>query len=318
MEIPDEIRKCVIFIGCEDKVKEGEYILLGSAFLLGRSVNGIGKQVIPHVVTAAHTLRKAKERGAARICLRLNLRNGFSRWEPAEFDEWTLHPNGKCVDVAIRPIRWNSDYDHTTIPENMILSEEVILEEKIGIGNEVFITGLFSHRHRTLKDTPIVRAGNIAAMDDELVWTDDLGKIQAYLVEARSIGGLSGSPVFVYLGTTRFKEGGVQLRKGLLFFMMGLIHGHYDVDETKIDDAIEDNKRLARVNMGIAIVVPWHRIVEVFAQPKLRQYQETVSNGLREDDARLKSEMCLQEQLAALSKSLKLPKQFGAWWESSP
>ena len=49
---------------------------------------------------------------------------------------------------------------------------------------------------------PIVRLGAIAAMPGEYIKTD-WGCLRAYLIEARSIGGLSGSPVFIRVGTTR-------------------------------------------------------------------------------------------------------------------
>jgi len=41
--------------------------------------------------------------------------------------------------------------------------------------------------------------GNIAAMPEELIEVRDFGMMQAYLVESRSLGGISGSPVFVHV-----------------------------------------------------------------------------------------------------------------------
>ncbi len=188
-----------------------------------------------------------------------------------------------------------------------MLSEEVMRNENIGIGNEVFVTGLFKHHFGGRRNIPIVRVGNIAAMDEEEVWTSEMGRIKAYLIEARSIGGLSGSPVFVYLGGFRLGEESIIARGGSLLFLIGLIHGHYDVSESKIDDAEEDHKMPANVNMGIAIVVPWHKILEVFQHPDLVKHHERVSQQIREIEVARRIELALKEQLEEIAKSFLPP-----------
>ena len=85
--------------------------------------------------------------------------------------------------------------------------------EKIRVGSPVGLTGLFVHHHGSSRNIPIVRSGNIAAMTDEPVSTRR-GLMTAFLVEVRSIGGLSGSPVFA----EGVAETGV----------IGLVHGHFD------------------------------------------------------------------------------------------
>ena len=74
------------------------------------------------------------------------------------------------------------------------------------MGDEVFVVGLFRHRHGTQRNIPIVRVGNLAALTEEKVATNDFGLVDAYLIEARSIGGLSGSPVFLNLWVVRHVE----------------------------------------------------------------------------------------------------------------
>jgi hypothetical protein len=59
--------------------------------------------------------------------------------------------------------------------------------------------------HGRQRNIPIVRIGNVASMPHEPVATKNRGAIEAYLVEARSVGGLSGSPVLVQLGIVRPK-----------------------------------------------------------------------------------------------------------------
>ena len=81
-----------------------------------------------------------------------------------------------------------------------------------------------------------------------------MGMTEAYLIEARSIGGLSGSPAFVY--------------KRNRFYLLGLMHGHWDIPPENKNDFV-DMDSFGSVNMGIAIVVPAKKILEVLNQPKL-------------------------------------------------
>jgi hypothetical protein len=56
--------------------------------------------------------------------------------------------------------------------------------------------GLFKSHYGEQRNIPIIRIGNIAALPEEPVQTHYCGPTDAYLVEVRSIAGLSGSPVF--------------------------------------------------------------------------------------------------------------------------
>jgi hypothetical protein len=47
------------------------------------------------------------------------------------------------------------------------------------------------------------------------------------------------------------------------FFLLGLIHGHYDTADKKIDNIADDGLEKTNVNMGIGIVVPSEGILEV-------------------------------------------------------
>src|SRR5206468_4181773 len=81
-------------------------------------------------------------------------------------------------------------------------------------------------------------------------------------VECRSIGGLSGSPVFVVPGFIRYIDGRVRTATGdpqRQFRLLGLMHGHFGL---KLDPGERE-----RVNMGIAIVPTYNKILEVLNQP---------------------------------------------------
>lgn len=175
----------------------------------------------------------------------------------------------------------------------MFLTAPIKERYSIGIGDEVFLTGLFYKHRERKRNIPIVRVGNIAAMPEEKVRTS-MGLIDAYLVEARSIGGLSGSPVFVRLEALRTLEkdqliiGGGGNTPTNIFYIMGLMHGHYDArllstDLLNEDTVLTNEQKREIVNMGIAIVVPCEKILEVINQPMIREPEEKVEKQAREE-----------------------------------
>jgi len=153
---------------------------------------------------------------------------------------------------------------------------------------------LFSKFHGKIKNIPIIRVGNIAMMPEEKIFVgNDLGEIEAYLVESRSIGGLSGSPVFVYLGNMRPKNGTWNLGGDQkLFYLLGLMHGHWDIEEDKIDIVVEDKVK-DELNTGIAVVVPASKILEVL------DYQEFVEDR-KKFEANLKKSFETKQDKSAI------------------
>ena len=270
MRVPDEFRQCVVFVGLPAQRLDGqlETIFRGTAFFAGiesETVKGIS---YIYLVTAKHVATKLEGQP---FMVRINTIDGGSRLIQGQGAKWWYHPNDEAVDVAVIPYAPDqTKFEYKMIPTSMFLTDAILQEISIGTGDEVFITGLFAHLTGSAKNLPIVRIGNIAMMPGELVPTTEFGDIEAYLIEARSIGGLSGSPVFV-------NWVGVGVNK---LFLLGLIHGHWDIPPQNKNDMIRlDDDRYGSVNMGIAIVVPSKKILEVINQPelvKLRKRQDEI------------------------------------------
>ncbi len=86
------------------------------------------------------------------------------------------------------------------------------------------------------------------------------------LAEVRSIGGLSGSPVFINLGRTRVVGGELKvINDRPTIFITGLVHGHFQADVHTGSEGTLDIT-LEKMNAGIAIIVP---INQVFALMEL-------------------------------------------------
>jgi hypothetical protein len=262
MQIPDEIRKCVVFV-CYKTATETK--LAGTAFLIGVQL-GISLFSSSYFVTAKHVIDGIRDKSVdQKVYLRMNLKGAGAKLVETPIERWLSHPNESDVDVAV--FNWapsHEIFDYLFIPLEMAATQEIIKKENIGVGDDVFLTGLFQNHYGLQRNIPIIRVGNIASMPEEKVHTK-WGDIDAYLVEARSIGGLSGSPVFAYLGAMRMIEKKTQFR-GAVFYLLGLMHGHFDFPKLEIDNLEQDSLTNLQINMGIAIVVPVWKIMEVINQ----------------------------------------------------
>jgi hypothetical protein len=84
------------------------------------------------------------------IWVRSNLKNGEAREERFS-PEWWMHPgnpSGEMTDVALTSVDFASDEDFLTIPLNgptdMAATGRLLYAHNVGVGHEVFITGLYS------------------------------------------------------------------------------------------------------------------------------------------------------------------------------
>lgn len=285
MLVPDEIRKCVVFAAFE---QGNGRELCGTVFLVGLPVSE--GRTARFAVTAAHVLDKARERSLdGNLYLRFNRRGGGLGWVETRLIDWLRHPTDDNVDCATISLTLPEDADHLKYPlpsASSVLTPYAIDMLGFGVGDEVFFPGLFTRHAGTTSNVPIVRTGTIAAMLTTGV-EGGRGSMEAYLIEARSIGGLSGSPVFIQIPpaqswrpTNETLATGQRRPRRIVprFLFMGLIHGHWDV--RPVPDTAADAMSDEVVNMGIAIVVPAVRVMEVLSQPAVSDLLE----GAREED----------------------------------
>jgi hypothetical protein len=257
MIVPDSMRKSVVFIGY--RMDNGDMKFAGSAFFLGKSVGNRRSDYV-HLITAKHVIDRIRKYGLQHVLIRVNLKNGESAWYQTETSDWKYHPTDLSVDVAVTPCGIPDDWDHLVFPTSMVGTPQQLAAKELSLGDELFIVGLFHHHAGTKRNIPIIRVGNLSALAEEKVEAKEFGYIDAYLIEARSIGGLSGSPVFVDFGPAIRGIGGVR------HMLLGLIHGHYDQPSPELGADTQDISRgltTERINTGIAIVVPCEKIVEV-------------------------------------------------------
>lgn len=252
MRVPDEVLDCVVYLGLPVTMPSGADGMrpIATGFFVVVDSETIENWSYVYVVTARHV---ANDLQGPVFNIRANTIDGEAilfRTPPET--QWWVHPD-ETVDVAVFCWAPPANLSHQRLSMEMLITPEVMNERGIGAGDEVFMTGLFTHVVGTAKNLPIVRMGSIAMIPDEPIPTS-LGPTDAYLIEARSLGGLSGSPAFV-------RESPLQ---GGRVYLLGLMHGHWDVPADRMFDTAQDHDgEHLGVNMGIAVVVPAMKIREV-------------------------------------------------------
>jgi hypothetical protein len=140
----------------------------------------------------------------------------------------------------------------------MLGEEELLSARRVGVGDETITCGLFAAHPGEARNYPLVRSGIIAAMPNEPIRTVARDgrefEAPAYLIEARSLGGLSGSPVIVMFRSHRHDDGSVT-HVGGDSVLLGLIRGHWDF-RAEVPAEEPPTEALAQVHQGIAVVAP--------------------------------------------------------------
>jgi hypothetical protein len=220
------------------------------------------------------------------IEIRLNTTDGKFREIPiGSDDKWKFHPTEeKSVDVAVMPFEFDDSMDIKPIPKSMFLTDSGIDEYYLGQGDEVTITGLFTLLSGDQKNIPIVRRGSVAMLPEDKIRKVNMGggksaDIEGYLIEVRSVGGLSGSPIFVqspigYNMNVHGRSGERRdIRAQLLgdYSLLGLAHGHWEIPPEAKGKVVFPTAKKGEdsINLGIAIVVPAKKILEVLDHPEL-------------------------------------------------
>jgi hypothetical protein len=270
VRILDQLLKCVGFVSRDQENLDYR----ASAFVV--SVPDDELSACMHLVTAKH-VAVSLEKGEASIAF--NGKDGLPLWmNNGDRVPWFYHPD-ETVDVAILPMASLRlrEYDYQDIPINLFLTSARSEEYEIGCGDDVFTIGLFAPFTGSLRFTPILRTGIIAMMPEGRIHHPKFGSMEAYLTESRSLGGLSGSPVFVRDTVTVQgvnKEGQPRpFSAPAGFHLLGLLSGHWDAPAAEMNDR--------SLNMGISLVVPATKILEALFSPELTALRkEAFQRGL--------------------------------------
>ncbi len=268
IRVPDQMRRCVAFLMVSQSGRQSDVRPVGTAFWVEASRRDHAELEVRYLVTARHVIESARASGFEDLWLRVDTASGGTEFLRIPHDDWHVSDSPDYADdVAVLELTLDDRYEYSCCPFRLLGSDAMVADAAVDAGDPVWMPGLFATHYGRERNRPIVRWGSIAAMPDEPVPTR-LGDLEAYLIEVRSIGGLSGSPVFVSLdpeGSDLFKARMSDEQGRIGYFLLGLVHGHFDVQPHTSSEATT----LERMNMGIAIVVPTERILRILAQPDL-------------------------------------------------
>ncbi len=261
MRIADEIIKSVGFVSCDtDPLRYA-----GTAFIVQVPFDETSGCL--HLVTAKHVADVV----GADFVIGFNGKDGKPLFIKNGGVPWYFHPTEEhSVDAAVIPFASSriDEYNISPIPVQIFADDARINQYEIGLGDEIFSVGLFTRYFGLKTLIPIVRTGNIAMMPNELVPLAGFGLTHVFLAEGRSIGGLSGSPVFC---RNTVKMPGVNEKGEVKYFagtgqihLLGLVHGHWD-----LPISFSESVRSEAVNMGVSIVIPAKKILEILFSPAL-------------------------------------------------
>jgi hypothetical protein len=188
-----------------------------------------------------------------------------------EEPSWMAHPDGD--DVAIAAIGLKDDHAFRFVGPENFLDFNLIQQHNIGPGDGVFVIGRFVHHDGRQRNQPTVRFGAIAQMPSEKIRFDDGSEQESFLVEARSIAGYSGSPVFVEVPRWDSGAGRTNTNWGYGPWLLGIDHCHLSANEPireKPMGRIIKPDWYVKNNTGMMGVVPAWKLAQMFEMPEVK------------------------------------------------
>jgi hypothetical protein len=219
---------------------------------------------------------------------------------PLTVDQWEPHPD-PAVDLAIAPLgMWfiiprvpNLPY---AIPSSSLMTHEVIDVFDIGVGDEVYMVGRYIHHSGNDFNKPTVRSGIISLMPDMIDVDDCVLPEEMYLVEMRSIGGYSGSPVFWQLPMIDMiapsqRNMKPEAKKTMIGpWLMGIEcmrHNFYDHVLRKVKQGsktrYENSKYTVKSHIGQSLVIPAWKVHELLNLEKFDMARKHADKKLAKD-----------------------------------
>jgi hypothetical protein len=260
LRIPKNLSKAIAFVYIDypdpANFNQRKKVPRGTAFFVGVPERNDNYHFI-YVVTALHLVNGARYYGSP-VYIRINLTDGTRMDVKIPCNEWVEPPLYRYCNCGVQsPRRGQLRY----LPLSELATDEFIKTYQVTEGDELCFTGLFGKHPGKKEHLPIVRFGKISLMPTEKIWIarhpedkQTVSPVHAYLVECLSIGGLSGSPAFIDFRGIR----GVitQPPPPPPTAVLGLVHGHYDIQyNNEFDDDSIDRRNMV-LNAGITVVIP--------------------------------------------------------------
>jgi hypothetical protein len=301
--IPDGFLDCVVYLyPSEDDANEGSGIG-GSGFLAGVISDDVPQPFwFLYVVTAKHVVSHGS------LFVRMTTTDGKKHVHETKDGDWVCHPDGD--DVAVSVISFDpKKFRFSFIPVNDFLREEQIAKSDIGIGDEAFVLGRFINHEGKQRNSPTARTGIISQMPIEPIHMREIDQ-ECFLVEARSFGGYSGSPVFwrvlPFSGMRKipnWRHG--QIGPLLLGIEVGYIYDWSEVCDSAGRPIMHGGSvaQKVQINTGMMIVIPAWRLVKLLLEGAPMAHRQSVEKQIREHTKKTRGGVALSSKTDETSVS---------------
>jgi hypothetical protein len=276
------LKKCAVQIGYRYTLgKYTKTIMAGTGFIVQRSVHETRDSYPVYIVTAKHLIKNIQEAGYE-IIYQLNRNSGQVYWGALSNVEWIFHSDDSVGIAIFSSALWVKADDHFAYALDTHIAESQDQEHGIKVGDPVFLAGILHLHHWRTTGLPIVRSGNIMATPDDVNTSMQLADVHEkydpeltehlrpfhaikardkYLIECRSVSGMTGAPVFMRQtsieGVSRFS-------------LVGMVQERFRIaNEDYTDVTMADPLETEAVDSAIALVIPTSKILEVFEQHNL-------------------------------------------------
>ena len=290
--------KMVIFFGVggpePNDIKYG-----GTGFLVTDREQGTH---IPFLITCRHVAEHLSKYQS--FITRVNQRGGGAQTFTFEYGmlNWIYHPD-PTVDVAgalVWILPGALDIVHGDVSEEPFLAKS----DEVQWGDAISLIGLFRLHAGKQKNVPFVHSGHIAVLPDKSERvpirnrvTKELDLAEVYLVEAQTLDGLSGSPVFLHESVEiGVPERGVARRVFGNVRLLGVYGGSWDGEPGVVLAADRDFRGNVRVPVGVGIVTPIEKVIELIRSDGMKKGREEARVAV------LKMSGPLEELYASLRK----------------
>jgi len=259
---------------------------IGTGFLVQYSVPSEPQKIIPVIVTAKHVIAD-HQKVYARFSTKTGENTAFMEYNIAKMkkdnDYWEHSDDG--VDIAIFRTTIFEQAKIDAVPIDYIASKEVFKNVNIQQTDSVKFPGLLVNFLGSNQNYPILKDGSIALIPREKVPLEYLvgnKRIQTnqeiILLNAISIPGLSGAPIFLWPGerlvNNTFDH---NINK---MYLIGIMHGFYPAMPREIQQIeTSGTKSYFGENSGIAIVFPSYKILEIFDQQSFKKRMAELFNN---------------------------------------
>jgi len=293
--IPDAILDCTLYLyDSEQSARDGVH-WGGTGFLVGlESVKHKNMWWI-YAVTNNQVIRDGFP------VIRLNKREAGRGHETEILNlsasNWTPHPEGD--DLAICPVDVfgkRIKFQFLDVRNYFVARNEMPFHN-LGPGDDVYMVGRLVYRS-VQRNLPVVHTGVITMMPLEPLKRDDGFLQESFIVECRSIGGFSGSPVFVRCRRDELPDISFPLPgapSDYRQWLLGINWCHLPAQLEDVysinGDELDETPYQARSNSGFAGVIPAWKLRDLIDGDVARAMREADEKAMTKKKA--KSEITL-------------------------